>query len=584
MKAHRLLPLLLAALLSLSIRAAEPRLPSLSMTIDVMDSMILGIPDEEQYLNKDFLRRRLKMIKDAGFSKVYFRGQGGVAYYPSRWRRMWPGGPQWYYERGLRVLREYDILAESVRLAHEIGLKIYYWETPFDNHLVGLRYFPGTPEYGRFGEWPWTDTSLIKLEHCVAHRRAALPVENLKGTIARLELHAYNVPEIDADSLAIYTAPHGEKFARYDKPFQVEVRPSADGTQAEVVITGLEIANPCIKLLNINKPWKFLNEPKSAECARAFYTDGSPVDLFCSCEYIWQGDAYPEYTLWGASGTGQNWGLASAGKPEEAKSFIIRFGDFDRYARGFPEYAYRDNCERLENIVTELFEKYPGLDGVTFSIRTHNLPCGGSFAASGCNFMYGFSQPIVDEYKKRYGVDILTEQFDERLFLKLRGEYFTQMLRGVAAIVHRNGGKFEVMAPVRSSQVKPVNLGAMYPWWPRMSWQDFFDVKTWAREGIVDNVILLGTGHKQNGWPMEWQGEVKAVRRELAGTDTKLTLHYLSDSASQEEMTTTLTGALQEGDLDEVEFYSEFGMWVHNKYPWVQASVRAAREALDKDK
>ena len=42
---------------------------------------------------------------------------------------------------------------------------------------------------------------------------------------------------------------------------------------------------------------------------------------------------------------------------------------------------------------------------------------------------YGFNEPIVKEYKRRYGRDILREDFDLAKWRELRGEYFTLFLR-----------------------------------------------------------------------------------------------------------------------------------------------------------
>jgi len=88
------------------------------------------------------------------------------------------------------------------------------------------------------------------------------------------------------------------------------------------------------------------------------------------------------------------------------------------------------------------------------------------------------------------------------------------------------------MAPVRP-QVKDYNHGAMYPLWRGMNIDNFFDIATWAKEGIVDNVLMLGTGDKQNSWTTAWEAEVKSFKNKLNGTDTRLTLHYLINGATK---------------------------------------------------
>ena len=49
------------------------------------------------------------------------------------------------------------------------------------------------------------------------------------------------------------------------------------------------------------------------------------------------------------------------------------------------------------------------------------------------NDEFGFNKPIVDEYKRRYGVDITHENFDVYSLAHLRGEYLTQFFRELRA-------------------------------------------------------------------------------------------------------------------------------------------------------
>ena len=581
---HFLCSLLLLSLLPFCLLAGEAReLPRLTQAVDVYDNIILGIPDEYGYYTKELLHKRMELAAAAGIKKVYFRGTGGVTYFPSKVRKRWNGAHWWYCARGVKALDEYDILAEFIKAAHELGMELYYWEPVFDTS-GWLHYYPGTPECEKYGEYPSRDTN-IATDKFVAHRYYDRPVENLKGPIRELLLHLHSVPGgVTSETLAIYTAPHGQDFRRYEKPYQVEVVPDKeDAKRSYLRISGLEVADPCIKLMNVGKPWSplCLSEPKQADCATATYVDGSPVDLFCACEYIWDGDTDPARNRRGPSGTGTYWGIMPRNSEVLNRTFIIRFGDFDHYAAGVPEYAYKENRDRINAIVTELYENYPELDGVTFSIRTHSLPSGGNFAECGdCGDMYGFSKPVVDEYRRRYGVDIQKEKFDEQKFLKLRGEFFTQMLAEASAIVHAHGGKLECMAPLRPGAVRKFNLGAMYPWWNRMSWRDFFAVREWAQKGIVDNVLLLGTGHQQDTWDTDWKQELKAVSRELEGTSTKLSLHYLINGARESDVRTVLPEVLLQPELAEVEFYEEFHMWAFNHYPWVTDCVAAAKARL----
>ena len=46
---------------------------------------------------------------------------------------------------------------------------------------------------------------------------------------------------------------------------------------------------------------------------------------------------------------------------------------------------------------------------------------------------FGFSPPVVDEFKNRFGVDIRTQSFDKEAWARLRGEYFTAFLAELKA-------------------------------------------------------------------------------------------------------------------------------------------------------
>jgi len=47
---------------------------------------------------------------------------------------------------------------------------------------------------------------------------------------------------------------------------------------------------------------------------------------------------------------------------------------------------------------------------------------------------YGFNQPVVDEYLRRYGVDPQVDSFDKEKLRRLRGEFYTAFLEKAAAL------------------------------------------------------------------------------------------------------------------------------------------------------
>ena len=58
---------------------------------------------------------------------------------------------------------------------------------------------------------------------------------------------------------------------------------------------------------------------------------------------------------------------------------------------------------------------------------------------------YGFNRPIVEEFKRRYGVDIRTQPFGKPAWYRLRGEYVTQLFRELHAALARQGKKLSIV-------------------------------------------------------------------------------------------------------------------------------------------
>ncbi len=537
----------------------EGRELKLSQAIDFLDNCFFT--EHPEYYTRDELAARLRQARDAGITRIYFRAVSGCAYYPSEVLKVYNGDArQPNAEKLRRTIREYDVLAEYIRVCHELGMELYYWEPIFDTSLY-LRYESGTPEFRKYGEWPFKDEKLRDDEQW-RHRFADRDFGRLTRPVATIRIVSKNDPgEVNERNLVIFTAGEGENFTRCDDPYRVTVEPGPGAGEREIVVSGLNITRPCIKLMNDSRNGAFMAiADLASDCVRMFYDDGSPVEIPVASEVFIMRDENCETNLRGGSGILAGWGDAG----NLGRTMILRIGLFDRYADGLPEYAFRGNRDRRLAVLRELFDRYPELDGVCYSIRSHSLPSGGSRSFVG-DYAYGFSAPVVDEYRRRYGVDITRQAYDREKFLTLRGEFFTDFLREAGEFIHSRGGKFAVMAPVRES-VGAYDHGAMYPLWKGMNIDNFFQIDRWAQEGFVDAVVMLGTGHRQKGWSPAWDAEVSAFRAKLAGTDTRLVLHLLANSALKPELEATLRGALGNTDLDEIEFYEEHGMFVYGHY------------------
>jgi len=114
-----------------------------------------------------------------------------------------------------------------------------------------------------------------------------------------------------------------------------------------------------------------------------------------------------------------------------------------------------------------------GADGVELRVRNHH-----NDLAWG---EYGFEAPVVAEFKKRYGVDLLaTDDFDRVAFRRLRGEYYTQFYREARQLVDTYGKRLGLHISV-THDMEPEQGAAMEIHW---------DWRAWLTEGLADSVTM----------------------------------------------------------------------------------------------
>ncbi len=117
------------------------------------------------------------------------------------------------------------------------------------------------------------------------------------------------------------------------------------------------------------------------------------------------------------------------------------------YWTGIPSYAHPEARAHMIDLIRECAAYEP--DGILLSTRSHSkwpwgwlggravvpaidLSKGGNIIddfPAGDEFGYGFDDPVVEEYEKRHGVNIRAEDFDVEEWHRIKGEFFTQLLR-----------------------------------------------------------------------------------------------------------------------------------------------------------
>jgi hypothetical protein len=114
-------------------------------------------------------------------------------------------------------------------------------------------------------------------------------------------------------------------------------------------------------------------------------------------------------------------------------------------------------------------ENYP-FDGVYITFRNE-------YAHPEFGDEFGFAPPIVAEYQKRYGVNILREEFDVEKWRRLCGEYLTQFIGELHTMTQARGKP--LLVGISQGNYIGLPNGNMY-----VDWQG------WAREHVVDGLVI----------------------------------------------------------------------------------------------
>ncbi|NQU45226.1 hypothetical protein HQ520_18235 [bacterium] len=118
-----------------------------------------------------------------------------------------------------------------------------------------------------------------------------------------------------------------------------------------------------------------------------------------------------------------------------------------------------------------------GVDGITIRISNHS--CWTSERE-----MYGFNQPVVDEYMKRYGVDIRTEPWDEEKLKEINGEYLTLFLRELKENLKKADLPLQLHVNFHFGAEVPGSRANNVPWTFAYDW------KEWIEDDIADSIEL----------------------------------------------------------------------------------------------
>jgi uncharacterized lipoprotein YddW (UPF0748 family) len=202
--------------------------------------------------------------------------------------------------------------------------------------------------------------------------------------------------------------------------------------------------------------------------------------------------------------------------------WVDRSGDV--YFKGVLNYCYPEVREYKLGMVKELVQY--GADGFYLSMRSHAPHCN----VYDIEDMFGYNKPIVEEYEKRYGINILKydcvksyrknkvtwieyvdEGFDKELWHRLKGEYHTMFIKEVRKVTKEKGQQLIVHVAGDYNGIYP--LGATN----RKSARFYADYRNWVKQDIVDGIVYIPPVPQINsqGKSTTWGNEEYDIKQEL---------------------------------------------------------------------
>ena len=157
--------------------------------------------------------------------------------------------------------------------------------------------------------------------------------------------------------------------------------------------------------------------------------------------------------------------------------------------QGVPCYAEKGAQDYCLAEVKELVER--GAEGIAFDMGSHQLGFWPPGYGSPQPDSFGFNPTLVEEFQRRYGVNVLKESFDKQKWYALHGEFFTQFLRRVKAEIKER--PLIVGVPPEGYLgygARPNWLGTLGAFSQAPGVRIDLEWQKWLQEGIVDALRL----------------------------------------------------------------------------------------------
>ncbi|MBC8289124.1 MAG: HEAT repeat domain-containing protein, partial [Planctomycetes bacterium] len=144
------------------------------------------------------------------------------------------------------------------------------------------------------------------------------------------------------------------------------------------------------------------------------------------------------------------------------------------------EFAYPEARKAMADYLTK-FVIEGGYDGLSFLTYAENF-------SQRYEDEFGYSEPIVKEFQRRYGVNILREKFNKEKWSRLRGEYVEKFLRELRSRLAEHGKKLAIVVdghdpnrPTKWTFDGGVRTAGSLQW----------DAEEWLKNETVDEMCLF---------------------------------------------------------------------------------------------
>ena len=511
----------------------------LSATVDFPDDVRKGVYSHE---GLDDMMAHLKRLGVRRVNWIYYGDLDQDSY--------WAGGAFYRNRYGPETLdRIGEPLAAAVQAAHKNDLEIHGVVKPYD--IGGSGSFPeGSAESAKSitrrigGTVQFLVPFLERYPHTLIQRRpykappglSTLPIKKI-----RLLKRDASPTRIRKENLQIWTSDSNYRYERKRVDFTLketmepapkEVRDSYDALVTSkgapvrtLTLEGLDLTDRYVVITTdfTDVTGDFTNTALGMLEAYGLGPEPIPV-VVASRSAMW--DAPRDFRSHGLefdSGFGHYLGDLDANNTTEKENIRWRSASDDgviAFSRGKNETLASAPCEAYPEVI-KLWSGWidktlqTGVDGLSVRLNSHG----------GCNDEpneYGFNEPLLEEYRQRYGVDALEDDAVLDRLPRLRGEHVTAFLRDTAAKVRRAGKKMQIH--MHPDAFRP-NPSPRERYWSLTNIN--YDWKAWLEEGLADGSIMRPS--RFEGVPNPAPGQAKR-----AGIS-----HTLSDAVVKDMLAST---------------------------------------------